>query len=63
MSRFYPVMVNHIVWNMMPESARRCHSFRLLKKLLNNFGLLEVILFSYFIMFQVQDLSESIYYI
>ena len=35
-SDFNPLIASYIVWNKLPESARRCHSFGLFKKIIKN---------------------------
>ena len=35
-SDFNPFIATRIVWNKLPESARRCHSFGLFKKIVRN---------------------------
>ena len=35
-SDFNPLIASHIVWNKLPESVRRCHSFGLFKKIVKN---------------------------
>ena len=35
-SDFNPLIASYIVWNKLPESARRCHSFGLFKRIIEN---------------------------
>ena len=35
-SDFNPLIASYIVWNKLHESARRCHSFGLFKKIIKN---------------------------
>ena len=44
-SDFNPLIPSHTVWNKLPESVRRCHSFGLFKKMLKIIWLLRSYLY------------------